>query len=146
MRKNKILLVEDHAASAVLLQKLLIRHGCEVSVANNGEQALRLAAEVAFEIVICDMALPDMDGVDLLWQLRRIQPIYSIATTGMVFPNEVQRAIDGGFYRHLCKPLDWAKLRQVIDDISLQIEEDKLAEDRAKIATENASSYMPYFF
>lgn len=67
---SKILLVEDDASLRSLLTLTLTRASHQVTEARDGQEALRLFPEVRPDLVITDLIMPEMDGIDLLVQLR----------------------------------------------------------------------------
>ena len=71
--RKRILVVEDNAALARVVQFNLERAGHDVVVANNGQQALAvLAGELPFDMVVTDQQMPVMTGVELCQQMRRV--------------------------------------------------------------------------
>jgi CheY-like chemotaxis protein len=66
----RVLLVEDHAALAEATAELMRHHGLEVQVATTGADALKMAKEFNPVLVLCDMMLPDMAGLDVAHVLR----------------------------------------------------------------------------
>ena len=65
-----ILVVEDHLVTQLVLSKRLRNNGYEVATANNGKQALEVLASSAVDLIISDIAMPEMDGLDLLRYVR----------------------------------------------------------------------------
>ena len=79
----RILVVDDDDALRRLLQRMLVREGHEVTVAANGVNALRLLDTSSFDLVITDLVMPDMEGLQLLRELRtRTSPPKVIAMSG----------------------------------------------------------------
>ena len=104
----RVLVVDDNADAANALQALLELHGCEVRCAYDGASAVPLAGEFDAEVVLLDIALPDIDGYEVLRRLRaarRIKPAV-IALTGYAQPADVKRMEQAGFERSLRKPAD----------------------------------------
>lgn len=69
--KPKILVVEDHSPTALLLAAILTRAGCDVKVASSGQEAMQLAQEESFQLVTLDVDLPDISGFDIFLRLRQ---------------------------------------------------------------------------
>ena len=67
---HRVLLVEDHAALAEATAELMRHHGLEVRVATSGADALKIAEEFNPVLILCDMMLPDMAGLDVAQVLR----------------------------------------------------------------------------
>ena len=68
--RHRVLLVEDHAGFAEATAALMRLHGLDVSIATSGGDALKVAEECRPALVLCDLALPDMTGLDVVHALR----------------------------------------------------------------------------
>jgi signal transduction histidine kinase/ActR/RegA family two-component response regulator len=111
----RILLVEDHEATAGVMGRLLEAMGYSVTVAPNIELAKRLAETIPFELLLSDIGLPDGTGHDLLRHIRvRRGNLPAIAVSGYGMEEDVRQSSEAGFAEHLVKPVDLAKLRGAI--------------------------------
>jgi CheY-like chemotaxis protein len=70
MLKNKILVVEDNLEICLLYSRLLQKHGFNVAVSYNGAEALRIIPNYKPDLIITDLMMPVMDGVEMLQKLR----------------------------------------------------------------------------
>lgn len=113
----RLLVVEDHSDTAELLGSLLKLRGHDVVIANNVEDALRLASETPFDLVVSDVGLPDATGYDLMRELRERMPIRGIAVSGWGRPEDIAKSRAAGFAEHLTKPVRLEKLQQAIDRV-----------------------------
>jgi signal transduction histidine kinase/ActR/RegA family two-component response regulator len=114
---QRILIVEDMRDAAESLEMLLTLAGHEARIAASGREALEIAAELAPDVVICDIGLPDIDGYTLARRLREIPALHAarfVALTGYGQEEDVRRAHDAGFTVHLTKPVELERLRQVL--------------------------------
>ena len=108
----RILLVEDHDGIARACQRLLISHGHFVTRAAGAASALAAAEREQFDLLICDLALPDGNGYELLPRLRSCSPrsakefVPAIAITGSVYEDDIARCFAAGFTAHVAKPFD----------------------------------------
>jgi len=68
--RHRVLLVEDHAGFAEATAALMRQHGLDVSIATSGGDALKVAEACRPVLVLCDLALPDMTGLDVVQALR----------------------------------------------------------------------------
>ena len=68
--RHRVLLVEDHAGFAEATAALMRHHGLDVSIATSGGDALKMAEECNPVLVLCDLRLPDMTGLDVVQALR----------------------------------------------------------------------------
>jgi len=101
----RVLIVEDQDDSREMLEHLLDRQGYAVSAAPSCGRARELAAKAPFDMVICDIDLPDGDGVDLMRELRRQYLMTTIALTGLTRPSDIERCSKAGVHAFLAKPI-----------------------------------------
>lgn len=112
-----ILLVEDHEDSAAMLARLLRDWGHRVTAVGTVAQAKALALGLAFDMLLCDIGLPDGSGNDLLRALLPGHPIRAVALTGYSDPAHVAAAREAGFSHYLTKPILLPKLRSLLLDV-----------------------------
>jgi signal transduction histidine kinase len=117
-RSLRILLVEDHADTAAVTQKLLRAAGHRVETAASVAAALRMVGETPVDLVISDVGLPDGTGHELLTEIRRTRPVKAIALSGYGSEEDVQRSLAAGFEAHLTKPVPMSVLRRVIANVA----------------------------
>ena len=112
----RVLVVDDNADAANALQTFLEIHGCEARCAYDGASAVPLAEKFRPEVVLLDLALPDIDGYEVLRRLRAakgIRPVV-IALTGYAQPADLERMEQAGFEQSLRKPADGKALVALI--------------------------------
>jgi CheY-like chemotaxis protein len=118
----RVLVVDDHRESARLLAHVLTDHGYDVETAHNAEKAIALCARTLFDVIVCDIGLPDCDGWELLRRLKKIHQIRAIALSGYGGFTDMQASSAAGFEAHLTKPVDVDALlkavRQATQDIA----------------------------
>lgn len=117
-RPLRLLIVEDHIDTALMLERLLAARGYEVRRSDSAEAALRLAESEGFDIVISDIGLPDMPGHDLMRRLRNRHPVRGIAMSGFGMEEDVRRSLDAGFSEHLVKPVNLTLLETAINRVA----------------------------
>lgn len=130
----RILLVEDNRVNQLVATRFLDRLGQEVVVAGDGAQAVSIAKEQAFDVILMDMQMPVMDGIEAT---RRIiaegghcaeTPI--IAMTANASDDDRRRCIEAGMAGFESKPVTIERLRSVIQSISTgPVEAKNLPED-----------------
>lgn len=113
----RILLVEDHADTARVLQRMLERAGYAVTCAPTIAQARQLAMTKQFDLVISDLGLPDGSGVELMRELNAKERIAGIALSGFGMEEDTAASRAAGFAEHLTKPVDWERLRAAIERV-----------------------------
>jgi two-component system, sensor histidine kinase and response regulator len=120
-RGNKILLVEDNPVNQRVAQRTLQKLSAEVTIANNGAEALERIATTSFDAVLMDCQMPVMDGFTATRRIRELEssrgarrlPI--IALTANVMSEDREMCIAAGMDAHLGKPIEPA---QLIDALS----------------------------
>ena len=117
LRGLTILVVEDMEDSLDAMHIMLEVLGADVLTARDGAEALAATASGNPSVVLCDLAMPGMDGFEFLIELRRAHgpshpPV--IAVTGLVTEDDQRRTQEAGFEGHLKKPFDDATLVSAI--------------------------------
>ncbi|HAC33275.1 MAG TPA: hypothetical protein DCF45_02025, partial [Gammaproteobacteria bacterium] len=105
---KQVLVVEDNRINQQVLRDLLEICAAEVAVAANGAEAVRMATEGDFSLILMDMQMPDMDGFQATRMLRRIprlQELPIIAITAMALAGDRERCLDAGMNDYLSKPI-----------------------------------------
>lgn len=128
--QGRILLVDDILDNRVVLNRRLTRRGFEVTEARSGEEALELYANMSFDLVLLDVMMPGISGLEVLTQIRRTvtsQQLPIIMVTANSMSNDVVEALKLGADDYVTKPIDF---EIALARISTQIERKKAA-DRA---------------
>ena len=116
----KILLVDDEKTMVKYLSKRLIKRGFDVSVAYSGLSALEEIKKNDFDLVLLDVLMPGMDGIETLKEIKKIRPETEVVMlTGHA---SVKVGIDGmksGAYNYILKPFD---LNDLVEEINLACE------------------------
>ena len=109
----RILVTDDNVDAAVTLSMLLEMEGHAVTVAHDGQQALRLAAQGLPDVVFLDIGLPDMSGHDVARGLRQIAGLERctiVAVSGWGAQEDLARSSAAGFDAHFTKPVDSSRV------------------------------------
>jgi CheY-like chemotaxis protein len=115
----QILVVEDHGDTRRFLTGLLGHFGHSISAADNVESALAFLRAKHFDAIVSDLALPDGSGCEVIREAKRRQHLTGVALTADGEEDDVRRGRDAGFDYHLTKPIDFAQLRNVLEQIAL---------------------------
>ena len=116
---NKVLIAEDNVVSQQAARRFLEAIGCDVTVVGDGAAAVNACARHEFALVLMDLQMPRMDGIDATHEIRRQErpgrhvPI--LALTAKSAADELARCTAAGMDGLLTKPLDIARLRQALD-------------------------------
>jgi len=126
--KDRILVVDDEESMRDSCRQMLEKDGHEVKVAGDAEGALRLISEQVFDVIILDLRMPGMDGMELLERIRRDDPqAVVVVITGYATVQSAVEAMKKGAYDFLPKPFAPDEFRLII----------KRALEKRKLALEN---------
>ena len=119
-RPLRILLVEDHPDTADAMETLLSVVGHRVTVTNTAREALAAAeaTQDGIDLVISDVGLPDLNGHELMAELKRRFQLRGIALSGYGMDDDVRRSQEAGFERHLTKPVNLQILQEAIREVA----------------------------
>ncbi len=135
-RPPSLLLIDDDEGTSGLLHEIFHGDGYEVAIAATGTEGLRLAAERPYDVILCDVLLPDIDGVEVLRRLRRLDPdIPIIIMTAFGTVEMAMRALDEGAFDYVRKPFAIEAVRTCV---ARAVERRRLAPVPALTAAEAA--------
>lgn len=119
----RVLLAEDDAVSSLTGKRLLEKAGCHVAVAKDGREALQLLAEQDFDLILMDIQMPTMDGVEATKAIRGTQALGAkanvpiVAMTAYAMTGDKETFLAAGMDDYLAKPVDKAELMNVIERV-----------------------------
>jgi signal transduction histidine kinase len=117
-KRPQILLVDDHHDTAEALRNYLDRAGYDVTVVSNIEAACQCFEQKSFDLLLCDIGLPDGRGEHLLQRLRDAGHHFpAIALTGFGAETDIARSRAAGFYTHLTKPFLPQQLKRAVEEV-----------------------------
>jgi len=110
-----ILIVDDQYGIRILLNEVLKKEGYQTLQAANGPEAIQLAKENVPDLVLLDMKIPGMDGIEILKRMKAENPnIRAIIMTAYGELDMIQEAKNIGAIMHVPKPFDIDDIRQTI--------------------------------
>ncbi|MDQ0189456.1 response regulator [Alicyclobacillus cycloheptanicus] len=113
---KKILIVDDQFGIRVLLQEVLQREGYTIFQANNGPTALDIVQKENPDLILLDMKIPGMDGLEILRVIRKLEvETKVIMMTAYGELNLIREAMELGALAHFTKPFDIDELRQAVN-------------------------------
>jgi CheY-like chemotaxis protein len=119
-QRRRILIVDDHRDTLRSMKLLLTRLGYQVLAAENMTDALRIAEEEDFDILLSDIGLPDGSGLELMKRISKKRCVPALALSGFGMDEDVQRSRDAGFFDHLIKPVSIDRLQSAIAELDAQ--------------------------
>jgi two-component system, NtrC family, response regulator AtoC len=143
MSKTKILIIDDEKLVRWSLQQKLSREGYAAESAPTGEEGLHLIREEGYDLVLLDLRLPGMDGVQVLQEIKKIER--EIAVIMLTADTGIARAVECvrlGAHNYLCKPFDFdhvkVALEKAREDLKLRREVTRIRrQQRRKFSIEN---------
>ena len=114
---SRILVVEDNTKNMKLVRDVLVYAGYDVVEATTGEDGVRLALETAPDLVLMDLQLPGIDGMEALRRIRLTEKrVPVVAVTAFAMNADRERAFDAGFDGYVEKPISVRVLPQQVSD------------------------------
>ena len=129
----KILVVEDNEINQELIRDLLIYHGLQVELANNGQEALNRLEQETFDVLLMDIQMPIMNGYTATAQIRqqeRYQYLPIIAMTANALHSDHRKALEVGMNAHIVKPV---KIRDLFETLAQWVKWGKVGKTTGKI-------------
>ena len=109
IKGSKILLAEDNLLNQEIAQELLTDEGFKVTIANNGKEAVNLVNDENFDVVLMDMQMPEMDGLEATMKIRETfasDTLPILAMTANAGEEDRERCLKAGMDAHITKPID----------------------------------------
>ena len=138
-----ILLAEDNAINQKLALLVLERLGYRADVAGNGLEVLDAINRQRYDVVLMDMQMPEMDGLDVTRQIRKAQSdirnIYIIAMTANVMKKDREACFAAGMNDFICKPI---KVEELVNALKKFRPNDRKPIEKGRL-TEEATNFQP---
>lgn len=115
---STILLVEDNESAALAVQDYLASRGCTVLKARSGMDALQIALAVRPDLILMDVQMPDMDGIETTRRLRaypHMKSVVIIALTALAMRGDRERCLAAGMDDYIAKPVEFRQLAHLIE-------------------------------
>ena len=119
--KKQILVIEDDPIVSCLIRKLLERRGYQVALTSNGKEAIDLYSRMVFNLVITDIIMPEMQGLETIKELRHTNPsvkIIAVSGGGIGLADYYLRAAHVlGAMRTFSKPFHIEEMQRAVDEL-----------------------------
>jgi serine phosphatase RsbU (regulator of sigma subunit) len=140
MFAGRVLICEDEGLTALRLRRALAALGCDVvGMARNGEEGVRLACRFRPDLILMDVNMPELDGIEATRRIMAAAPAAVVMLTAYSDPDLVRRAVAAGASAYLVKPLDEAQLWPTLSLARARF--DQLQRER-QVAASLAESYL----
>ena len=117
MEKINVLLVDDEADFVSTMAKRLAKRGVNPLKAESGETALNILREKSIDVVVLDVKMPGMDGVETLREIKRLNPLVEvIMLTGHASVEVAIQGMEMGAFDYLMKPTEIDELCYKLED------------------------------
>ncbi|HEY5600128.1 MAG TPA: HD domain-containing phosphohydrolase [Candidatus Manganitrophaceae bacterium] len=131
MTNEKILVVDDEANIRLLCEQILIRHGYLPTCVESSRKALAAVSEESFDLLMTDISMPEMDGLQLLQSVREFQDdLPAIVITGHGRLDQAIRSLHLGAQAFIVKPFTQQELLQAIQET---LEKNRLAKENMRL-------------
>ena len=115
---NIIMVVDDDAAIRTTLTAILIDDGRDVISAEDGLQAVKMASEGPIDLILMDIRMPGMNGVEAFLEIKKILPNCNVVfMTGHAVKSQIEEALSAGATHILSKPVAIERLLEIVDSV-----------------------------
>jgi DNA-binding NtrC family response regulator len=116
--KKRILIIEDDEEMRALLRDVIEEEGYQTDSVNNGSEAYRKLVKEPSDLIITDVRMPGLTGLDILPGMKKLQPEAPVIVITAFGSEEIQRkAFEKGARAYLEKPIHFQNLRTLIHDL-----------------------------
>jgi CheY-like chemotaxis protein len=119
---KKILVVDDEEIAGLITKENFSKLGCSIDVATTGAEALRLAQQNLYDLIILDINIFDMDGFNVAKNIKnmegKIKNVPLVAVTIHALNSLKRRAKELGFKEYIVKPLSFEMCKKLLDQLS----------------------------
>jgi DNA-binding response OmpR family regulator len=119
---KRILVIDDDDAIRAMLRKLFTANGFDVSVAENGKEAVRRQEEGPFDLIVTDLVMPEKEGIETIMEFRKKYPatkIIAISGGGQLNSGEYYLELAGnlGAHKTLAKPFTHSEILAAVKEL-----------------------------
>ncbi|MFP3385729.1 response regulator [Tritonibacter sp. SIMBA_163] len=132
-----VLVVDDNKTNRFILEKFLSSSSCRVQSVSSGAEAIELARDLAFDIILMDIQMPGMDGVETTRRIRSLEqaggrePGFIVAVTANTMPEQSAHYLSAGMDEVLAKPVSKEPFLKMIQTVRRKVAQ--CAEDKAAL-------------
>lgn len=115
---KRILIAEDNEINRMIVRSMLEKTSAKMLTVTNGKLAVEAATQKYFDIILMDIQMPEMDGVEAMLKIKAVNPtIPIVALTANAMVSDVKHYLQEGFDEHLSKPIDMNKLFRLLNTL-----------------------------
>lgn len=118
MARHRLLVVEDEPINQRVIRVLFSAHDVEIDVVGTGAEALSFAKDKNYDLIMLDVGLPDMSGVDVALQLKAngVDSVL-VALTAHVAPEQRKQCLEAGMVQYFTKPLSSKDVEDLLETL-----------------------------
>ena len=113
--KDKVLIVEDEQSISSFISMILTANGYDTIIVNTGEEALTMISSHCPDLIVLDLGLPDMDGLEVLRSVRKWSSLPIVVVSARNHERDKVEALDYGADDYLVKPFAASRFQQALD-------------------------------
>lgn len=122
LSKLRILVVEDQPRVLNVMRRALAFNKANLTLADSGAKALVLVDEQKFDVILLDVQMPQLSGIDVVKHIRthqdpQVRNTYVIAVTARANPGDREAILDAGFNEYMSKPVDLTELVRHLEQL-----------------------------
>lgn len=146
------LLVEDNDINQIVAKENLLHHGLNVTIANNGKEALELVQKNDYDVIFMDIHMPVMDGLEATKKIRKMgKTVPIIAISAAVMQKDKEQTQEAGMDDHIAKPLDAKILEEILsrylqEDMNISVQSTMIQDGSLNIYGIDLEKLMGSFF
>ena len=117
LANRRVLIVDDDIRNIFALSSVLEDYGMQITTADNGRDAINIADKRELDVILMDIMMPELDGLDPMRQIRKIprcKDLPIVAVTAKAMKGDRERCIEAGAWDYLSKPVDREQLLKVL--------------------------------
>ena len=114
---RRVLIVDDDIRNIFALSSVLEDYGMDIKTADNGREAIAVAQKGELDVVLMDIMMPEMDGLETTREIRKVpscKDLPIVAVTAKAMKGDRERCIEAGAWDYLSKPVDREQLLTVL--------------------------------
>jgi CheY-like chemotaxis protein len=114
---RRVLIVDDDIRNIFALSSVLEDYGMDIRTADNGREAIAIAQKGELDVILMDIMMPEMDGLETMKEIRKIpacKDLPIVAVTAKAMKGDRERCIEAGAWDYLSKPVDREQLLSVL--------------------------------
>nr|WP_305120925.1 PAS domain S-box protein [Saccharibacillus sp. JS10] len=124
-QKLQVLIAEDHPVNRKVLEAMLVRFDCDVHIVEDGERAMRQALSSHYDLILMDVRMPGVDGVEAASYIRTHVPPdrmpLIVGVSSFVREEDIARCLNGGMDDFIAKPVEASEVERILERVRMRL-------------------------